>query len=197
MLCSCGRPIVVGLSENDADKKAVADLSKQANEQSGPVAELTKARVEQLRAEIAAERAFEQALRKARGEIVEALENALSIVDPSNLANMTNDQLTDLILQAGLGGAIDVFIEQQDKITSSIKRTFETVDSSFQFNSILPQIDNLQIQSSNAVFDEIVIPIYQKSIRESLRDMTLEIPVQTAISNLQTKMKKKEGFGAN
>lgn len=193
MLCSCGRPIVVGLSENDADKKAVADLSKQANEQSGPVAELTKARVEQLRAEIAAERAFEQALRKSRGEIVEALENALSIVDPSNLANMTNDQLTDLILQAGLGGAIDVFIEQQDKITSSIKRTFETVDSSFQFNSILPQIDNLQIQSSNAVFDEIVIPIYQKSIRESLRDMTLEIPVQTAISELQTKMKKKEG----
>ena len=193
MLCSCGRPIVVGLSENDADKKAVADLSRQANEQNGAVAELTKARVEQLRAEIAAEQAFERALKKARGEIVEALDNALSIVDPSNLANMTNDQLTDLILQAGLGGAIDVFIEQQDKITASIKKTFETVDSSFQFNSILPQIDNLQIQSSNAVFDEIVIPIYQKSIRESLRDMALEIPVQTAISNLQTRMKKSEG----
>lgn len=191
MLCLCGRQI--GLSETDADRKAVADLSKQANEQTGAIAELTKARVEQLKAEITAERAFERALKTARGEIIEALENALTVIDPTNLSSMTNDQLTDLILQAGLGNAIDVFIEQQDLISASIKDTLEAVDPAFKFDSILPQIDALQIQSSNAVFDEIIIPIYQKAIRESLRDLTIEVPVQSALSNLQTRMKKSEG----
>lgn len=191
MLCLCGRQ--VGLSETDADRKAVADLSKQANEQTGAIAELTKARVEQLKAEITAERAFERALKTARGEIIEALENALTVIDPTNLSSMTNDQLTDLILQAGLGNAIDVFIEQQDLISASIKVTLEAVDPAFKFDSILPQIDALQIQSSNAVFDEIIIPIYQKAIRESLRDLTIEVPVQSALSNLQTRMKKSEG----
>jgi len=191
MLCLCGRQI--GLSETDADRKAVADLSKQANEQTGAIAELTKARVEQLKAEITAERAFERALKTARGEIIEALENALTVIDPTNLSSMTNDQLTDLILQAGLGNAIDVFIEQQDLISASIKVTLEAVDPAFKFDSILPQIDALQIQSSNAVFDEIIIPIYQKAIRESLRDLTIEVPVQSALSNLQTRMKKSEG----
>jgi len=191
MLCLCGRQI--GLSEKDADRKAVVDLSKQANEQTGAIAELTKARVEQLKAEITAERAFERALKTARGEIIEALENALTVIDPTNLSSMTNDQLTDLILQAGLGNAIDVFIEQQDLISASIKSTLEAVDPAFKFDSILPQIDALQIQSSNAVFDEIIIPVYQKAIRESLRDLTIEIPVQSALSNLQTRMKKSEG----
>lgn len=191
MLCLCGRQI--GLSETDADRKAVADLSKQANEQTGAIAELTKARVEQLKAEITAERAFERALKTARGEIIEALENALTVIDPTNLSSMTNDQLTDLILQAGLGNAIDVFIEQQDLISASIKDTLEAVDPAFKFDSILPQIDALQIQSSNAVFDEIIIPVYQKAIRESLRDLTIEVPVQSALSNLQTRMKKSEG----
>ena len=191
MLCLCGRQ--VGLSETDADRKAVADLSKQANEQTGAIAELTKARVEQLKAEITAERAFERALKTARGEIIEALENALTVIDPTSLSSMTNDQLTDLILQAGLGNAIDVFIEQQDLISASIKGTLEAVDPAFKFDSILPQIDALQIQSSNAVFDEIIIPVYQKAIRESLRDLTIEVPVQSALSNLQTRMKKSEG----
>jgi len=190
MLCSCGRVL---LAEGDADKKAIADLTRQANEQSGVIAELTRAKVAQLRAELKAEQAFAKALKSARADIVDSLDNALTLINPSSLAQLSNDELTDLILNAGLGNAIDVFIDQQDKIRDSIEATLNTVEPTFNYQSIAPQVDALQIQSSTAVFDDIIIPMYQKSIRESLRDIALEIPATVALSNLQMRMKKSEG----
>ena len=193
MLCSCGRPLVIGLTETDADKKAIEDLSRQANSQTGVIAKLTRSKVEQLRAELKAEESFAKALKKSRGEIVDALNNALNLIDPSTLASMSNDQLTHLILQSGLGGVIDTFIDQQDRIRDSIGASLNAVDPTFNFNSIASQVDTLQIQNTNAVFDEIIIPTYQKSIRESLRNIALEVPISTAMSNLQIALSKSEG----
>jgi len=195
MDCSCGRPMIIGLSEkrDDADRKAIDDLTRQAKSQSGAIAELTKSKIEQLRAEVAAERAFASALKKSRTEVISELKKALIRIDPTTLASMSNDQLTDLILQSGLAGAIDTFIDQQDKIRDSIGGALNAVDPTFNFDSIAPQIDTLQIQNTNAVFDEIIIPSYQTSIRESLRNIAMEVPIASAMSNLQIRLSKSEG----
>ena len=67
MHCSCGQPLLLS-EKKDADKLAVEDMTRQAKSQSGPLATLTKARVDQLKAEISAERAFASTLRKARAQ---------------------------------------------------------------------------------------------------------------------------------
>ena len=77
MFCSCGRPIPTLLSEVDADKKAIEDLTRQVKSQSGPMATLIKARRDQLKAEVKAEQAFAKALNKSTVDIAKAMETAI------------------------------------------------------------------------------------------------------------------------
>jgi hypothetical protein len=191
MFCSCGRPQL--LTEDDADLKAINDLKKQAGESSGAVAALLKTRVEQLRAEVSAEKSFRKGLRQSQKEIIDAISLSLETVSPQTLMSLTNEQLIDLMLQGGLGRSIDQFIEDQDKIRNSISSLINTIEPSFNFDSINQQIDLIALQSANSVFDEVVIPSFQKNIKQALRDATFTTSVKQAMSNLQSTMKRSEG----
>ena len=74
----------VTLSE-DADRRAVDDLTQQAKSLSGDQAKLIRARRDQLRAEISAERSFERALSASRRELVTLLQMASVSNDPELL----------------------------------------------------------------------------------------------------------------
>ena len=192
MLCSCGQPILLAEKE-DADKLAVEDLTRQAKSQSGSLATLTRARRDQLKAEISAERAFASTLRKARAQLLETVESAITASNPLTLLNLTDEQLLDFILQGGLGLAVDEFIEQQEAIKQTVEGALKAVQPNFGFDSIAPQLESIQVATAQAVFDEVILPSFKTSINESLRDLLVDVPPSIVMSNLEARLKRSEG----
>ena len=181
----------IHLSE-DADKLAIDDLSRQVKGERGPVARLIRARRDQLRAELEAERGFALALKKARKELVDLVTMASVSNDPQLLLSFDDDQLLDFILRGGLGLAVDDFIESTSRIRSSVETSLEVmgVDLSPQ---AMPQLDLVQQQAATAVFDDVIVPDFKKAIRNSLRSMTLAIPTEIIKSDLETQLDRSEG----
>jgi hypothetical protein len=192
MICQCGA-VPHLLSENDADEEAIADLTRQAKSQSGPLATLTRARRDQLKAEVSAERAFAKALTKARAQLLETVGAAVQAANPLTLLNLNDEQLLEFILQGGLGLAVDEFIEQQDAIREAAERAMKAVQPDFGFNQITPQLDSIQATAAASVFDDVILPDFKRSINESLRDLLVDVPSNIVMSNLEQKLKRSEG----
>ena len=192
MTCQCGA-VPHLLSENDADEEAIADLTRQAKRQSGPLATLTRARRDQLKAEVSAERAFAKALTKARAQLLETVGAAVQAANPLTLLNLNDEQLLEFILQGGLGLAVDEFIEQQDAIREAAEKAMRAVQPDFGFNQISPQLDSIQATAAASVFDDVILPDFKRSINESLRDLLVDVPPNIVMSNLEQKLKRSEG----
>ena len=181
----------IHLSE-DADKLAIDDLSRQVKGRRGPVASLIRARRDQLRAEVEAERGFERALKKARKELVDLVTMASVSNDPQLLLSFDDDQLLDFILQGGLGLAVDDFVESTSRIRSSVEASLEVIGVDLSPQA-MPQLDLIQQQAATAVFDDVILPDYKKAIRNSLRSMSLAIPTEIIKSDLETQLDRSEG----
>lgn len=192
MTCQCGA-VPHLLTENDADEEAIADLTRQAKRQSGPLATLTRARRDQLKAEVSAERAFAKALTKARAQLLETVGAAVQAANPLTLLNLNDEQLLEFILQGGLGLAVDEFIEQQDAIREAAEKAMRAVQPNFGFNQISPQLDSIQATAAASVFDDVILPDFKRSINESLRDLLVDVPPNIVMSNLEQKLKRSEG----
>jgi len=192
MTCQCGAVRHL-LAENDADEEAIADLTRQAKRQSGPLATLTRARRDQLKAEVSAERAFAKALTKARAQLLETVGAAVQAANPLTLLNLNDEQLLEFILQGGLGLAVDEFIEQQDAIREAAEKAMRAVQPNFGFNQISPQLDSIQATAAASVFDDVIVPDFKRSINESLRDLLVDVPPNIVMSNLEQKLKRSEG----
>ena len=192
MACQCGASPQL-LSEVDADEEAIKDLTRQTKGQSGPVATLIRARRDQLKAEVSAERAFAKALTKARAQLLETVGAAIEAASPLTLLNLDDEQLLEFILQGGLGLAVDEFIEQQDAIRAAAERSMRAVQPNFGFNQISDQLDSIQATTAQSVFDDVILPDFKRSINESLRDLLVDVPSNIVMSNLEQRLKRSEG----
>ena len=181
----------VTLSE-DADKLAVADLTKQAKGLSGDQAKLIRARRDQLQAEISAERSFERALSASRRELVTLLQMAAVSSDPQLLLSFNNEQLLDFILRGGMGAAVDEYVESQGKIKDAVERAFNVIEPDFSFDD-LPQLEQIQTQAVTQVFEDVILPDTQSAIRSALTSLALEVPIEIVASELEERLKRSEG----
>ena len=188
MLCSCGRPVL--LAESDADKKAIDDLKRQVKGQSGIAAELTKARIEQLQAEVDAEKAYQAAIRRANASMIQSMANHATM---RAILGYTDEQLMEFILQGGLGLAVDEFIEQTDLIRQSVQKGILAIKQDINFSQIASDLEAIQAITAKTVFEDVILPPVKKSITESLRDGLLEVPTEIIVSNLQTRLESSIG----
>jgi len=191
---SCGQLTTqhTHLSEDDADKRAIDDLGRQAKSLSGPMATLTRARRDQLIAEVSAEKSFKTALNKARRQLITTLEMASVSQDPMLLLSFDDDQLLDLILRGGLGLAVEDFIDNQERIRSAIERSLEVIEPDFNLNN-LPQLDLIQGQAVAQVFEDVILPDTKRAVRDALTSITLDIPASIVFSDLNERLKKSVG----
>ena len=90
-------------SEDDADKRAIQDLTQQAKELRGPMSSLLRNRRDQLKAEVSAEKAFALGLKRARKQMTSLLEMASGSYDMRLLQALDDEQLAQFILSGGLG----------------------------------------------------------------------------------------------
>ena len=193
MVCTCGANPTL-LTERDADQLAIDDLSKQAKEAStGVMATLIRARRDQIQAEIRAERDFERALNKAISSLLGTIELTVQSAGPSAILEATDEDLLKLLITGGLGDAIDDLITQQQAITNAVSKTLNAVDPAFDMSTIGSQIQTLQTQTITDIFEGVVIPTIKTNVRDSLRDLTVDVPLNTVMSNMQTRMTRAQG----
>ena len=180
------------LSEDDADQRAVDDLTAQVKGQRGPIATIVRARRDQLKAEISTERAFKQGLARAQKQLINDIMSAAD--NPESLAVLLspNADLTTFILQSGLGDALADFIASTDDIRDAMTKGLSAVgidpDASTQ-----PQLDFLQAQTANAIFEDVIAPDFKSAVRSALGSIVQEIPPKIVKSNLEMRLKRSTG----
>lgn len=194
LCCSCGLPTITLMSEDDADKRAIDDLSKQAKEASSPtMATLIRARRDQIRAEITAEREIEKALNKSMASLLDTIEQAVQTAGPDSIINASDDELLNLLIAGGLDEAIDDLTTQQSKIQSSVNKVLTAIEPSLDLSTLALQVDELSAQNVEDIFQGVIVPSIKQNIRDSLRDLQVNVPLNTVMSNLQMKMNSSQG----
>ena len=179
------------MSEDDADKLAVEDLTAQVKNQRGPIATIIRARRDQLKAEISAERAFKRGITATQKRVIN---NVMIAADnPEVLAALLrpNADLTAFLLESGLRDALSEFIESTDEITLAMKRGFDAVGVEAFENQ--GQLDFLQSMTATAIFEDIIAPDFKRSIRSALTGIVQDIPRDIVKSNLQSQLERSTG----
>jgi len=191
MDCGCGSSASPLLLSEDADKRAIDDLTQQAKNQSGPLATLTRARRDQIKAEVAAETGFSRSLARSRRELIAVLE-AAAARNPDILLRLSPDELNELILNGGMGQAVDDLVLSQRRILESIEQSLAAIDLSLSAGD-LPQLEQLQIQSVAQIFEDVILPDTQSAIRDALTSLSLETPAEIVFSDLNERLRRSTG----
>jgi DNA mismatch repair ATPase MutS len=182
------------LLSEDADKRAVDDLSKQAKEaSSATMATLIRARRDQIRAEITAEREIEKALNKSLASLLDTIEQAVQATGPASIINASDDELLNLLIAGGLGEAVLDLSTQQSKINKTVDKVLTAIEPSLSLDSLAPQVDALSSQNISDIVEGVILPSIKQNIRDSLRDLEVNVPLNTVMSNLQVKMARAQG----
>lgn len=194
MFCCFNEHDHILLAESvDADTKAIQDLENQLKKQQKPLAQITRSKIKELKAEKRAADRFGKAYERASKRLLDQLSNMLEQTNPSVLLDLEKDQLIDLVLQGGFAESIDDFIDQQNKMLESINDSLKTVDPTFTPLFIDGEIDALKTLTVQNVFDDIVIPTVSKNMRDSLLSMVIDTPKDVAISNLAQTLQRGAG----
>ena len=185
-------PQHVALNEDDADQRAVDDLTAQVKGQRGPVATIVRARRDQLKAEISTERAFKRGLIQAQKQLISDIMRAAD--NPESLAVLLspNADLTTFILQSGLGDALADFIASTDDIRDAMTKGLNAVGID-PAASTQPQLDFLQAQTANAIFEDVIAPDFKSAVRSALTSVVQNIPLTIVKSNLEMRLQRSTG----
>jgi len=181
------------LAEKDADQLAVQDLEKQLKTQSGDVARITKAKINELKTQIKAEKSMKSVLGKSRTRFIKTLETAVRASDPLTILSLDREQLVDFVIRGGFDLSIDEFIEQADLISQAVEKTTRIVQPDLGLSAIQQQLDLMQASSVETLFDDVIIPNVTSGVRESLVAMTIDVPIKQAMSSLSQKMQSATG----
>ena len=181
------------LAEKDADQLAVQDLEKQLKNQSGDVARITKAKINELKTQIKAEKSMKSVLDKSRTRFIKTLETAVRASDPLTILSLDREQLVDFVIRGGFDLSIDEFIEQADLISQAVEKTTRIVQPDLGLSAIQQQLDLMQASSVETLFDDVIIPNVTSGVRESLVAMTVDVPIKQAMSSLSQKMQSATG----
>lgn len=171
MLCSQCSTHILYAEGGDADEIAIADLTKQAKDASNEMATLLRARRDQLKAEVQAERAVERAFKKAQAELLKTIESAVESLGAQAVLNARDEQLLELLLAGGLDDAVDKFITHQQTIRDAVNKTLQASD--LELSVIDAQIDMLSTQNVSDVFENIILNSVKQSVRDSLTDLVV------------------------
>ena len=188
----CDTPSIILLSE-DADQKAIDDLSRQLKQQSGEIAQLTKAKIKELKTLVKAEKSMKAVLVKSRSRFLKTLGDAVKVTDPLSLLALPRDQMIDFIIRGGFDISIDEFIEQTDNIAKAVENTARVIQPDLGLTPIQQKIDLMQAVTVQQVFDDVVLPTVANGTRDSLTAMTLDVPPKDALSSLAQRMKQATG----
>jgi len=181
------------LSESEADKRAVSELEKQLKNQSGIKAELTKAKIKELKTQINAEKKMKQSLQKSRKAFTKNLKKIVKRNDPASLLSLNNNDMNQLTLNFGYAESVDEFIEQSEKIAEASKATASLINPDLTFDQRqLRIIDAAKTAATQRIFDALILPKLNSGVREALVAMTLEVPINQAMSSLAQSFEQAE-----
>tara|TARA_R100001480_G_scaffold91545_2_gene97855 strand:- start:309 stop:1232 length:924 start_codon:yes stop_codon:yes gene_type:complete len=177
----------------DADEKAIEDLARQAKEQPPILAQITKAKIKELKAEKRAADQFGVVYKKATRRLMDSLKDTIDQSSPEALLSLPKDQLIELILAGGIAESVEDFIDQQNKMLEAINESISVVDPTWTPLFIQTEVESIQALTVQNVFDDIVVPSVAKNVKDSLLSMVIDTPPSLAISNLALSLERGAG----
>jgi hypothetical protein len=97
------------------------------------------------------------------------------------------------ILDAGLGLAVEEFVDSADAIEDAASKAVGAIVPSFGFDPIQGEINKIKVSVAQSVFDDVIIPDTLGAVRGSLQAMAVQVPVKQAMSALSKRMQSSTG----
>ena len=177
----------------DADEKAIQDMQRQLKDQSKQLADITKAKIKELKAEKKTADQFGAVYSRSSKKLIKQLDDLLKQTDPAVLLNLQKEQLIEIVLEGGFAESIEDFIEQQDKLLQAINDSLSVVDPTWTPLFVDNEVEALKTLTVQNVFDDIVVPAVSKNVRDSLLSMVVDTPKDQAMSNLAQSLQRGAG----
>lgn len=180
----------------DGYDKAIEELTQKAKRQSKAAAKLTRIKRDQLILEQKAAKRALKSLNQAQKQLIDRLKYDLQANDPNLLRNLASDRtlMNDYLLKNGFGDATAELLDAQQDILNSVLDGVKVIDPTADLNTLGPApFNQLQIETTQAVFDDVILSDTIKALRPALINMSVLEDPSSVLSGLAQQMKKSTG----
>jgi hypothetical protein len=174
---------------------AIKSLMRKAEAQKKQV-DLTRIKRDQLSIEqIGAKRTL-RSLKKAQSTLIDQLKLDLQLMSKQELRQLASNKglITDYLMKNGFGEAVGDWVTTQDEMVKGVLDAIKTIDPEAVLQQGIPEIEALQLSSTELMFDDLIITEAQRDIKTALNNLIITDEPSAVISNLVQQMNKATGF---
>lgn len=182
------------LAEQDGDERALADLAsqiKQAN--TARQRDILRATRAQLKLEAALDRKLRRSLRAAKVAVSDAVQAAADSGGLDALRNMRREQLSDWLLDAGLGDLVLDLTDAERETLANVEQLLLASSRGFNTADIEGIGQALANQTVESILEDVIIPDTQRAVRDALQGALFIPDPSEVVSSLDAALRSAEG----
>ena len=178
----------------DADAKAIDDLTRQIKAATDArLLQVLRASKAQLQLETKLDRNLRRALRRSKAEIVNAVKAAAERGGLDELRRMRRDEMNAWILDNGLASSIMEITDAERETLANVEELLLASEDGFSAASLGGVGEALADQTISGIYDDIILPDVQRSVRDALSSAAFTLEPSDVISGLDAALRSSEG----
>lgn len=178
----------------DADAKAIDDLTRQIKAATDArLLQVLRASKAQLQLETKLDRNLRRALRRSKAEIVNAVKAAAERGGLDELRRMRRDEMNAWILDNGLASSIMEITDAERETLANVEELLLASEDGFSAASLGGVGEALADQTISGIYDDVILPDVQRSVRDALSSAAFTLEPSDVISGLDAALRSSEG----
>ena len=178
----------------DADAKAIDDLTRQIKAATDArLLQVLRASKAQLQLETKLDRNLRRALRRSKAEIVNAVKAAAERGGLDELRRMRRDEMNAWILDNGLASSIMELTDAERETLANVEELLLASEDGFSAASLGGVGEALADQTISGIYDDVILPDVQRSVRDALSSAAFTMEPSDVISGLDAALRSAEG----
>ena len=178
----------------DADAKAIDDLTRQIKAATDArLLQVLRASRAQLQLETKLDRNLRRALRRSKAEIVNAVKAAAERGGLDELRRMRRDEMNAWILDNGLASSIMEITDAERETLANVEELLLASEDGFSAASLGGVGEALADQTISGIYDDVILPDVQRSVRDALSSAAFTLEPSDVISGLDAALRSSEG----
>ena len=147
----------------------------------------------QLQLETKLDRNLRRALRRSKAEIVNAVKAAAERGGLDELRRMRRDEMNAWILDNGLASSIMEITDAERETLANVEELLLASEDGFSAASLGGVGEALADQTISGIYDDIILPDVQRSVRDALSSAAFTLEPSDVISGLDAALRSSEG----
>jgi len=178
----------------DADAKAIDDLTRQIKAATDArLLQVLRASKAQLQLETKLDRDLRRALRRSKSEIVNAVKAAAARGGLDELRRMRRGEMNAWILDNGLASSIMQITDAERETLANVEELLLASEDGFSVSEIGGVGQALADQTISGIYDDVILPDVQRSVRDALSSAAFTMEPSDVISGLDAALRSAEG----